>query len=94
MVAALLMNETWRGNKGLSNDGQVVLVTKGSSRRRGRSKEKEEGSQCSRSSGWKLKCCYYDEEGHMKRDYPKGKKDLRDENPSVVGVAEGSNLFN
>ena len=30
---------------------------------------------------------------YIKRDYPKRKKDLRDEKPSVVGVAEGSNLF-
>ena len=26
-------------------------------------------------------------------DYPKRKKDLRDEKPLIVGVAEGSNLF-
>ena len=32
VVAALLMNETRRGNNELSNDGQVVVVTKESSR--------------------------------------------------------------
>jgi len=30
----------------------------------------------------------------MKRDCPMRKKDLRDEKPSVMGIAEGSNLFN
>jgi len=29
----------------------------------------------------------------MKKDCLKRKKDLRDEKPSVVGVAEGSSLF-
>jgi len=29
----------------------------------------------------------------MKKDCPKRKKDLRDEKPSIVGVAEGSRLF-
>ena len=30
----------------------------------------------------------------MKRNCPKGKKNLKDEKPSIVGVIEGSNLFN
>ena len=30
----------------------------------------------------------------MKRNCPKGKKDLKDEKPSIVGVVEDSNLFN
>ena len=91
-VAALLMNDTRRGNNGFSNDGQVAMVTKESSWRRGRSREQEEGSQCSRSNSQKFKCYYCDEEGHMKRNCPKRKKDLRDEKPSVVGVQEGSDL--
>ena len=68
------------------------MVTKESSWRRGRSREKEEGSQCSRLSSRKFKCYYCDEESHMKRNCLKRKKDLRDEKPSVVGVAEGSHL--
>jgi len=93
VVTALLINETRRGSNRFSDGGQVAVVTKESSRGRGRSKEMKEGSQHSRSSGRKFKCYYCDEEGYMKRDCPKRKKDLRDEKPSVVGVAEGSNLF-
>ena len=69
------------------------MVTKEYSRGQGRSKEKEEGSQHSRSSGRKFKCYYCDEEGHMKKGCPKRKKVLRDEKPSVMGVAEGSSLY-
>jgi len=68
------------------------MVTKESSRRRGRSREKEKVSQCLRSSSQKFKCYYYDKEGHMKRNCPKKKKDLRDEKPFVVGVAKDSHL--
>ena len=93
VVAAFLMNETRRGSNGFSNDDQVAMVTKEYSRGRGWSKEKEERSQRSRSSGRKFKCYYCDEEGHMKKDCPKRKKVLRDEKPSVVGVAEGSSLY-
>jgi len=28
VIVALLMNETWWGNNGLSNDGQVAIVIK------------------------------------------------------------------
>ena len=45
VVTALLMNETRWGNNSFSNGGQVAVVTKEYSRGRGRSKEKEEGSQ-------------------------------------------------
>ena len=92
VLVALLMNETWRGNNRFLNDVQVAMVTKKSSRRRRQSREKEEGSQCSRSSSQKFKCYYCDEEGHMKRNYPKRKKGWKNEKPSVVGVAEGSHL--
>jgi len=68
------------------------MVTKESSRRRGRSRVKEKVSQCLRSGSQKFKCYYYDEEAHMKRNCPKKKKDLRDEKPSVVGVTEDSHL--
>lgn len=70
------------------------MVTKQSSRRQGRSRKKEEWSQHSRSSSWKFKCYYCDEEGHTKRDCPKRKNDLRDEKPLIVEVAESSNLSN
>jgi len=90
VIATLLLNETRRGNNGLSSDGQVAMVTKGFSQRQGWRKEKEEGSPCSRSSGRKFKCYYCDEEGHMKRDCPKMKKDLRDKKQSVVGVTKDS----
>ena len=93
MVAALLMNKTRWANNRFSNDGQVVVVTKEFSRGRGWSRKKEKGSWHSRSSDRKFKCYYCDEKGHIKMDYPKRKKDLRDEKPLIVGVAEGSNLF-
>ena len=44
VVAALLMNETQRGNNRLSNNGQELIVTKESSQRQGRSRQKKEWS--------------------------------------------------
>ena len=44
VIATLLMNETQQGNNELSNDGQVAMVTKESSQRRGWSRENEEWS--------------------------------------------------
>ena len=69
------------------------MIIKEYSRRQGKSKEKEERSQGSRSSGQKCKFCYRNEEGHIKTDYPKQNKNLMDEKPSIVGVAQGLNLF-
>jgi len=43
VVAALWMNETRRGNNGFSNDDQVAIITKDSSRRQRRSREMKEG---------------------------------------------------
>ena len=60
VIAAWLMNKTRRGNNVFSNDGQVAMVTKEISMRQGQTREKEEGSQLSRSSGQKFKCYYYD----------------------------------
>ena len=56
VIATFFMNETRWGNNRLSNDGQVVMVTKEYSQRQGWSTEKEEGSQRSRSNGQKFKC--------------------------------------
>lgn len=92
VVAALLMNETRRSSNGLRNEGQA-LVTREASWGRGRSREKREGFQHSKSSGRKLLCYYCDEEGHIKRDCPKRKRNImRDEKSSSATVAESSNL--
>jgi hypothetical protein len=88
VVAALLMNETRRSSNGFPNEGQV-LVAKEGGRGRGRSKQSGEVSQRSNSSGRKFRCYYCDEEGHLKRNCPKRKKDMKDENP-VTAVAEDS----
>jgi len=90
VVAALLLNETQWGNNEFSNDGQVAMVTRKSSWRQGRSREKEEGSHCSGSHSQNFKCYCCNEEGHMKSNWSKGKGDLRDEKPSIVGLTEGS----
>ena len=45
VVAAVLMNETRQVNNGFSNDDQVAMLTKESSKRRGQLRAKEERSQ-------------------------------------------------
>ena len=66
------------------------MVTREYSRRRVLSRENEERSLSSRSSSRKFKCYYCNEEHRMKKNCLKRKKDLRDQKPSVVGLAEGS----
>jgi len=80
------------GNNRFSNNGSMAMAIKESSWRQARSREKKEGSQCSRSSSQKFKCYYCNEEGNMKRNFSKRKKDLRDEKKSIVGVVEGLHL--
>jgi hypothetical protein len=89
VVAALLINETRRGSNGFPNEGQA-LVTKEGGRGRGQSKERGKVSQCSKLSGRKFRCYYCDEKDHLKRDFPKRKKDKKDEKSPVTVVAKGS----